>query len=219
MYVPPAYIRVIKSKLESPVIVLLSGDFSLDFDLLLTRMIPPRRFYLVHSWKHNLHLVSLWFSQKRNYKMVIFFFALVAESSKTGLHAVEKRPTSWPLREGNPSFPGRPVHSPFTASELSRLTTDACRVWSKCRVLIMLKHAAHIVTDLINALPGNRSVNTNTLNNRGDTVFYAVRAERAHGSVGSLLPSNEAVNMHSQQWETVFFVGSVQMGYLRDERR
>jgi hypothetical protein len=29
----------------------------------------------------------------------------------------------------------------------------------------------HIVTDLINALPGNSSVNTNTGNNRRETVF------------------------------------------------
>jgi hypothetical protein len=43
-----------------------------------------------------------------------------------------------------------------------------------------------------------------------ETVFYAVRAGRAHGDVGSLLPGNEAVNMHPQQWAAVFSVWSVQ---------
>jgi hypothetical protein len=33
--------------------------------------------------------------------------------------------------------------------------------------------------------------------------------------IGSLLPSNAAVNMHPQQWETVFSVGSVQRSYLK----
>jgi hypothetical protein len=45
----------------------------------------------------------------------------------------------------------------------------------------------------------NSTVNTNTGNNRKETVFYAVRAGRKHGAVGSLLPGNEAVNMHPQQ--------------------
>jgi hypothetical protein len=75
------------------------------------------------------------------------------------------------------------------------------------------------VTDLINALPGNSSSNTNIGNNRKQTVFYAVRAERAHGDVGSLSPGNEDINMYPQQWETVFSVGSVQSSFLRDERR
>jgi hypothetical protein len=68
---------------------------------------------------------------------------------------------------------------------------------------------------LINALPGNRFVNTTTGNNRRETVFYAVRAEQKHGDIGSLLPGNAAVNMHPQQWEKVFSVGSVQRSYLK----
>jgi hypothetical protein len=32
-----------------------------------------------------------------------------------------------------------------------------------------------------------------------------------------MLPRNAAVNMHPQQWETVFSVGSVQRSYLKDE--
>jgi hypothetical protein len=38
----------------------------------------------------------------------------------------------------------------------------------------------YIVTDLINALLGKSSINTNTGNNRRETVFYAVRAEQKH---------------------------------------
>jgi hypothetical protein len=33
------------------------------------------------------------------------------------------------------------------------------------------------------------------------------------------LPGNAAVNMHPQQWETVFLVGSVQRSYLKNEWR
>jgi hypothetical protein len=33
------------------------------------------------------------------------------------------------------------------------------------------------------------------------------------------LPGNAAVNMHPQQWETVFSVRSVQRSYLKNERR
>jgi hypothetical protein len=62
----------------------------------------------------------------------------------------------------------------------------------------------------MNALPGNSSVNTNIGNNRREFVFYAIRAGRVHGDVGSLSPGNEVVNMHPQQWETVLSVGSVQ---------
>jgi hypothetical protein len=68
-------------------------------------------------------------------------------------------------------------------------------------------------------LPGNSFVNTNTGNNRRETVFCAVRAEQKHGAIGSLLPGNAAVNMHPQKWETVFSVGSAQRSYLKDERR
>jgi hypothetical protein len=57
----------------------------------------------------------------------------------------------------------------------------------------------NIVMDLIDVLPGNSFVNTNTGNSRGEIVFYAVRAGLARGAVGSLLPGNEAVNMHPQQ--------------------
>jgi hypothetical protein len=74
-------------------------------------------------------------------------------------------------------------------------------------VLKILTHdgsSKHIVTDLINALRGNNTVNTNIRNNRMETVFYAVRTGRAHGAIGILLPAKEAVNMHPQQWETVF---------------
>jgi hypothetical protein len=34
-----------------------------------------------------------------------------------------------------------------------------------------------------------------------------------------MLPGNAAVNIHPQQWEMVFSVGSVRMSYLRDELR
>jgi hypothetical protein len=37
--------------------------------------------------------------------------------------------------------------------------------------------------------------------------------------MGSLLPGNTAVNMHPQQWEVVFSVGSMQRSYLKSERR
>jgi hypothetical protein len=68
------------------------------------------------------------------------------------------------------------------------------------------------------ALPGNSSVNKNRGNNRGETVFYAVRAEQNHEDLGSLLPGNAAVNMYPQQWETVFSMESVQRSHLKDER-
>jgi hypothetical protein len=51
-----------------------------------------------------------------------------------------------------------------------------------------------LLTDLITALPGNSSVNTNTGNNRRENVFYI-------------------------RWEMVFSVGSVQRSYLKDEQR
>jgi hypothetical protein len=41
----------------------------------------------------------------------------------------------------------------------------------------------------------------------------------AHVAVGNVSPGNAAVNMHPQQWETVFSVGFVQRSYLKDERR
>jgi hypothetical protein len=65
----------------------------------------------------------------------------------------------------------------------------------------------------------NSFVNTNTGNNRREALFYAVRTELALGTVESLLPGNEAVNMHPQQWETVSPVGSVQRSKIKDERR
>jgi hypothetical protein len=68
-------------------------------------------------------------------------------------------------------------------------------------------------------LPGNRFVNTNTVNNRRGTVFYAVRDEQKHGDTGNLLPGNVAVNMHSHQWKTVYSVESVKRSYVKDERR
>jgi hypothetical protein len=82
-----------------------------------------------------------------------------------------------------------------------------------------MSYTFHIVTDLINALPGNSSVNTKRDNHRRETLFYAVRAEQEHGGIGSLLSGNAAVNMRPQEWETVFSVGSVQRSYLKDERR
>jgi hypothetical protein len=57
----------------------------------------------------------------------------------------------------------------------------------------------HTVMDVINALPGNSSVKTNTGNNRRETLLYAVRAEQKHGVIESLLPGNATVNMHPQQ--------------------
>jgi hypothetical protein len=75
------------------------------------------------------------------------------------------------------------------------------------------------VTDLFNTLPGNRFVNTKTGNNRMGIVFCAVRAEQNHAAMGSLLPGDAAVNMHPQQWETVFSVESVERSCLKNERR
>jgi hypothetical protein len=72
---------------------------------------------------------------------------------------------------------------------------------------------------MMNALPGNSSVNINRGNNRRETVFYAVRAEQKHGDIGSLFRGNAAVNMHPQQWETVFSERSVQRSYLKNEQR
>jgi hypothetical protein len=63
-----------------------------------------------------------------------------------------------------------------------------------------LRYFGNIVTDLTNMLPGNSFVNTNT------GVFCAVCIEQKHEEIGSLLPGNAAVNMHPQQWETLFSV-------------
>jgi hypothetical protein len=71
------------------------------------------------------------------------------------------------------------------------------------------------VTGLINALPGNSSVNTNRGNDRRETVFYAIRSEQNNEDVGRLLPGNAAVNIYPQQRETVFSVGSVQGSSLK----
>jgi hypothetical protein len=64
----------------------------------------------------------------------------------------------------------------------------------------------NIVTDLINVLPLNSSVNTNRGNNRRVNVFYAICAEQKYGDIGSVLPGNAAVNMHQQQLDIVFSV-------------
>jgi hypothetical protein len=37
--------------------------------------------------------------------------------------------------------------------------------------------------------------------------FHAVRTQLVHAVVGSLFPGSEAVNMHQQQWKTLFSVG------------
>jgi hypothetical protein len=79
-------------------------------------------------------------------------------------------------------------------------------------------HPIYIVTDLFNVLPGNSFVKTNNGNNRRKIVFLC-GPRRAGGDLGSLLPGNAAVNMHPQQCETEFSVGSVQRSYLKDERR
>jgi hypothetical protein len=68
---------------------------------------------------------------------------------------------------------------------------------------------------LINVLPGNGSVNTNTFNNRRETIFYVVRAEQKHGDIGSVLLGNAAVDMHPQQWGKVFSVSYVHRSYLK----
>jgi hypothetical protein len=46
-----------------------------------------------------------------------------------------------------------------------------------------------------------------------------VHAEKKNGDIKNLLPGNSAVNMHLQQWEAIFSVGSVQSSYLKRERR
>jgi hypothetical protein len=50
-------------------------------------------------------------------------------------------------------------------------------------------------------------------------VFCAIRTEPNHGNIGSLFPGKAAVNMHPQQWETMFSVESVQRSYLKKKRR
>jgi hypothetical protein len=79
-----------------------------------------------------------------------------------------------------------------------------------------------VVRNLINALSGNSSVNANRGNNRRETVFSMRFAPSKRTNIyiyiGSLLPGNAAVNMHPQQWETVFSVGSVQRSYLKNKR-
>jgi hypothetical protein len=45
------------------------------------------------------------------------------------------------------------------------------------------------------------------------------RAKQKHRAVGSPLPGIAVINMHPQQRETMFSMGSVQMSYLKDERR
>jgi hypothetical protein len=73
--------------------------------------------------------------------------------------------------------------------------------------------------DLINALPGNNFVNTDTGNNRSENVFSMRSAPSESTDIGSLLPGNATVNMHLQQWETVFSVGSEQRSYKQTELR
>jgi hypothetical protein len=63
------------------------------------------------------------------------------------------------------------------------------------------------------------SVNTNRGNSRKKIPFYAVQKEQRHGATGSLLQGNAEENMHPQQWETVFSVGSAQKSYLKGKRR
>jgi hypothetical protein len=58
------------------------------------------------------------------------------------------------------------------------------------------------------ALLSNGSVNKPQ--QQENCVCHAVPAEQEHGDIGSLLPGNAAVNMHPEQWGTVFSVGSVQ---------
>jgi hypothetical protein len=53
----------------------------------------------------------------------------------------------------------------------------------------------------------------------GKLCFLCSPREQKHGDIGSLLPGNAAVNMHPQQWKTVFSVGSVQRSYLQNKRR
>jgi hypothetical protein len=67
-----------------------------------------------------------------------------------------------------------------------------------------------VVTDFINALPGNSFINTSAGNNRRETVMYMRSTPSKSTDVGSLLSGNAALNIHPQQWETVFSVGSVQ---------
>jgi hypothetical protein len=72
--------------------------------------------------------------------------------------------------------------------------------------------------DLINALPGNSSVNMNRGSNRRGIVFHMQSTpSKKHGDIGSLLPGNAAANTHPQEWEMVFSVGCVGRSYLKGE--
>jgi hypothetical protein len=50
---------------------------------------------------------------------------------------------------------------------------------------------------------------------------FSVRStpSKKQGIMGNLLPGKTPVNMHPQQWEMMFSVGSVQRNYLKDEPR
>jgi hypothetical protein len=63
-------------------------------------------------------------------------------------------------------------------------------------------------------LLSNGSVNKQQ-QEKENCVFYAVRSKQKHEDIGNMLPGSAAVNMHPQQWETVFSVGSVHRGYLK----
>jgi hypothetical protein len=58
--------------------------------------------------------------------------------------------------------------------------------------------------DLINALPGNSSVNMNTGNNRRETVFYAVRVKQKHGVIGSLARQHSCKQASTTMRDGVF---------------
>jgi hypothetical protein len=62
--------------------------------------------------------------------------------------------------------------------------------------------------DLINALPGNNSVNTNRSNNRRETVSCAARAA---------IVALQRFGKHISTIEAVFSALSVQMSYLKNK--
>jgi hypothetical protein len=71
----------------------------------------------------------------------------------------------------------------------------------------------NIITWIDRVLLSNGSVKN--LSNRETVFLCSPRRAKAR----SLLLGNAAVNMHPQQWETVFTVGSVQRSYLKNKRR
>jgi hypothetical protein len=86
-----------------------------------------------------------------------------------------------------------------TANKTTQTIKDTLHTMNTMQIQLQLQlHKLILYRICSKTFPGNSSVNTNTGNNRKETVYYAVRTGRAHGSVRSLLPGSEAINKHPQ---------------------